>query len=108
MAQTVNECLTAATDSVTVINDINTNGQMSQYVGYDASLPTLIQEQTELMSQAEVNLYVQANVNHLKTILAYTPAGAMDDTPDIVGYSGDKSSYTGAITTGEAYIAANS
>ena len=63
---------------------------------------------SRLISQAEVNIYVQVNVNHLKTILAYTPAGAMDDTPDIVGYSGDKSSYTGAITTGEAYIAANS
>ena len=107
MPQTESECLTAATDSVTVINDINTNGQRSQYVGYDSSLPDLIQEQTELTSQAEVNIYVQANVNHLKTILAYAPVDADDDTPDIVGYSGDKSSYTGAITTGNAYIAAN-
>ena len=33
MAQTVAECLTAATDSVTVINDINTNGNKSPYAG---------------------------------------------------------------------------
>ncbi len=32
MAQTVAECLTAATDSVTVITDINTNGSGSEYV----------------------------------------------------------------------------
>ena len=33
MAQTVAEVLTAATDSVTVINDINTNGNASRYAG---------------------------------------------------------------------------
>ena len=33
MAQTVAEVLTAATDSVTVINDINTNGKKSTHVG---------------------------------------------------------------------------
>ena len=33
MAQTVAECLTAATDSVTVINDINSNGNKSRYAG---------------------------------------------------------------------------
>ena len=32
MAQTVAEVLTAATDSVTLINDINTNGSDSEYV----------------------------------------------------------------------------
>ena len=31
--QTVAECLTAATDSVTLINDINTNGNKSPYAG---------------------------------------------------------------------------
>ena len=110
MAQTVNECLTVATDSVTVINDINTNGQRSKYVGYDSSLPSHIQEQTELIAQEEVNNYVNCNVNHLKTILAYEPGleDGASNIPDIIGYTGDKSSYTSAITTGEAYIAANS
>jgi hypothetical protein len=32
MAQTVSEVLTAATDSVTLINDVNTNGSDSDYV----------------------------------------------------------------------------
>ena len=85
---TVNECLTAATDSVTLIVDINTNGASSDRVHTGAT-------------QAEINEYVQRNVDHLATILAY------DDDPDIVAYSGDKSSYTGAITTGNAYIAAH-
>ena len=95
MPQTVSECLTAATDSVTLITDINTNGALSERVP-DAS------------TQAELNDFVQRNVDHLGIILAYAPVDADDDTPDIVGYSGDKSSYTAAITTGNAYIAANS
>ena len=97
MAQTVNECLTAATDSVTLIDDINTNGASSNRIGDNDT-------------QAEINACVQRNVDHLGIILAYAPdpEEADDDTPDIVGYSGDKSSYTGAITTGNAYIAANS
>ena len=36
MAQTVTECLAAGTDSVTVINDINTNGKKSIHVGGSA------------------------------------------------------------------------
>ena len=87
MAQTVAEVLTAATDSVTVINDINTNGSDSEYV-LDGS------------TQAEINDMVQRNVDHLEIILAYTD-------PDVAGSSEDKSSYTGAVTTGKAYIAAN-
>ena len=91
MAQTVAEVLTAATDSVTVINDINTNGSDSEYV-LDGS------------TQAEINDMVQRNVDHLEIILAYD---GENDTPDVAGSSDDKSSYTGAITTGKAYIAAN-
>jgi hypothetical protein len=52
------------------------------------------------MTQAEINDMVQRNVDHLEIILAYTD-------PDVAGDSSDKSSYTGAITTGKAYIAAN-
>ena len=85
--QTVAEVLTSATDSVTVITDINTNGSNSVYV-------------SEGSTQAEINAVVQRNVDHLEIILEYTD-------PDVKGSSDDKSSYTGAITTGKAYIAAN-
>ena len=94
MAQTVAEVLTAATDSVTVINDINSNGSDSEYV-------------SEGSTQEEINELVQRNVDHLETILAYEPVDEDDDTPDVAGSSEDKSSYTGAVTTGKAYIAAN-
>ena len=86
MAQTVQECLTAATDSVNLINAINT----------DASSVKAVQN----MTQAEINAMVQRNVDHLEIILEYTD-------PDVKGSSDDKSSYTSAITTGKAYIAAN-
>ena len=91
MAQTVAEVLTAATDSVTLINDINTNGSDSDYV-------------SEGSTQEEINDMVQRNVDHLELILAYD---GENETPDVAGSSEDKSSYTTAITTGKAYIAAN-
>ena len=93
MTQTVAEVLTAATDSVTVINDINTNGKKSTYIGGSSEADTE-------MSQADINAYVQRNVDHLEIILEYTD-------PDVKNSSDDKSSYTSAITTGKAYIAAN-
>ena len=105
MAQTVAEVLTAATDSVTVINDINTNGNASPYAGgeTDADGNAVAGD----WEQADINAVVQRNVDHLETILAYAPVDEDDDTPDVVGSSEDKSSYTSAITTGKAYIAAN-
>ena len=81
--QTVEQVLTAATDSVTLINNVNGG---THDVG--------------LMTQEEINEMVQRNVDHLELILAYTE-------PDVVGDSSDKSSYTDAIATGKAYIAAN-
>jgi hypothetical protein len=53
------------------------------------------------MTQAEINEMVQRNVDHLELILAYAPVDEDDDTPDVAGDSSDKSSYTGAITTGK-------
>ena len=88
--QTVEQVLTAATDSVTLINDINGGT-------YDVNG----------MTQEEINEMVQRNVDHLELILAYEPVDEDDDTPDVAGDSSDKSSYTTAITTGKAYIAAN-
>jgi len=99
--QTVAECLTAATDSVTVITDINTKGKKSTYVGGSA------EADTTTMTQAKINEMVQRNVDHLEIILLYEPVDSDDDTPDVKGASDDKSSYTGAVTTGKAYIAAN-
>jgi len=89
---TVAEVLTAATDSVTLINEVNGGS-------YDVTH----------MTQAQINDMVQRNVDHLGYILAYAPDASddTDDTPDVAGASDDKSSYTGAITTGNAYIAAN-
>ena len=81
---TVTEVLTAATDSVTLINDINGGT-------YDVGN----------MTQEEINDLVQRNVDHLELILAYTE-------PDVVGDSSDKTSYTTAIATGKAYIQENS
>jgi len=101
MAQTVAECLTAATDSVTVINDINTNGKKSVYVGGSAEADTE-------MSQADINEMVQRNVDHLEIILAYEPADSDDDTPDVKGSSSSKkTACSDAIKTGKAYISAN-
>jgi len=80
---TVTEVLTAATDSVTLINAVNGG---TNDVGN--------------MTQEEINDMVQRNVDHLEIILAYTD-------PDVVGDSSDKSSYTDAIATGNTYISNN-
>ena len=80
---TVSEVLTAATDSVSLINGVKAGSW--NVTG---------------MTQAEINAMVQRNVDHLETILEYTD-------PDVKGSSDSKTSYTDAITTGKAYIAAN-
>ena len=82
--QTVEQVLTAATDSVTLIDAVNGG---THDVGN--------------MTQEEINDMVQRNVDHLEIILAYTE-------PDVVGDSSDKSSYTDAIATGNTYITDNS
>jgi hypothetical protein len=87
---TVTEVLTAATDSVTLINAVNDGTH-----------------DINGMTQDEINEMVQRNVDHLEIILAYAPVDEDDDTPDVAGDSSDKSSYTDAIATGKAYIAAN-
>jgi len=90
MAQTVSEVLTAATDSVTLINGVNAGTW-----------------NVEGMEQSDINDMVQRNVDHLELILTYAPVDSDDDTPDVAGSSDDKTSYTTAIATGKAYIAAN-
>ena len=94
MAQTVTQCLAAGSDSVTLINSINT----------DASAETAV----EGMTQAEINVVVQRNVDHLEIILAYAPEDASDDTPNVAGaVSNFKTTHVAAVTTGTDYIAAN-
>ena len=87
MAKTVTQVLTAATDSVTLIDAVDGGT-------HDVSR----------LTQAQIHDMVQRNVDHLEVILAYN---GTNEQPDIAGDSSDKSSYTGAITTGKAYIAAN-
>ena len=89
--QTVEQVLTAATDSVTLINEVNAGTW-----------------NVEGMTQEEINDMVQRNVDHLEIILAYEPSDENDETPDVVGDSSDKSSYTDAIATGKTYISNNS
>ena len=91
MAKTVTEVLTAATDSVTLINGVNAGTW-----------------NVEGMEQSEINELVQRNVDHLEIVLAYAPVDEDDDTPDVAGSSDDKTSYTTAIATGKSYISSNS
>jgi len=98
---TVAQILTAATDSVTVINGINTDGDDSIYAGATIEPDGTVVAST--WTQAKINHKVQQNVDHLTIILAYDGNGHAD----VAGSSDDKSSYTTAITTGNAYIAAN-
>ena len=83
-AQTVSQVLTAATDSVTLINGVKAGS-------WDV----------EGKTQSEINEMVQRNVDHIETILEYTD-------PDVKGSSDSKTSYTTAITTGKTYITDNS
>ena len=93
MTQTVAECLTAGVDSATLITDINTNGANSTRIMPD-------------LTQAQINEVVQKNVDHLEIILAYDGS---NDLPNVVGSSSSKkTTCSDAITTGKAYIAANS
>ena len=91
MAQTVSEVLTAATDSVTLINEVNAGTW-----------------NVEGMEQSEINDMVQRNVDHLEIVLAYAPVDEDDDTPDVTGSDEDLSSYNDAISTGKTYIENNS
>ena len=91
MAQTVSEVLTAATDSVSLINGVKAGS-------WDVTG----------MTQAEINEKVQRNVDHIELILEYAPVDSDDDTPDVKGSSDSKTSYTTAVTTGKTYITDNS
>jgi len=91
MEQTVSEVLTAAMDSVDLINGVNAETW-----------------NVEGMEQSDINDMVQRNVDHLEIILAYEPVDENDDTPDVAGSDDDKTPYTDAIATGKAYITDNS
>ena len=89
---TVSEVLTAATDSVTLINGVKAGSW-----------------NVEGMTQAEVNEMVQRNVDHLEIILEYAPVDSDDDTPNVKGAADSKkTTHVAAITTGKTYITDNS
>ena len=95
MAQTVTQVLDAAIHSCTLIDSIKA----------DASSEPAV----EGMTQAEINEVVQRNVDHLEAILEYAPVDSDDDTPNVKGSSSSKkTTCSTAITTGKAYISANS
>ena len=92
MAQTVTECLAAGTDSVNLINGVNSGSW-----------------NVEGMTQAEINEMVQRNVDHLELILTYAPVDSDDDTPDVAGAASNlKTTHVAAIATGKQYITDNS
>ncbi len=91
MERTVSTILTAATDSVNLINGVKAGSW-----------------NVEGMTQTEINEMVQRNVDHLEIILEYAPVDSDDDTPDVKGSSDNKTSYTTAIATGKTYITDNS
>ena len=91
MAQTVTEVLTAATDSVNLINGVEAGSW-----------------NVEGLEQSDINDMVQRNVDHIELVLAYEPVDSDDDTPDVAGSSDDKTSYTTAVATGKTYITNNS
>ena len=93
MANTVEQILANADDSVTLINQIN-DGDFSYF--------------REGYTQTIVNRRVQENIDHLEIILAMSPIDDDDPTPDVAGSSIDKSSYTTAIATGKQYLTDNS
>jgi len=82
MERDVTQILSAADDSVSLIN------------GVDAGTWPV-----ESLVQSEINDMVQRNVDHLEIILAYQ---------EVIDDSSDKTAYTTAIATGNAYITANS
>ena len=90
-AETVEQVLTAATDSVNLINGVNAGTWVVRG-----------------MTQEEINDMVQRNVDHLEIILAWQPSDENNLIPDVVGDSSDKTPYTTAIATGRAYIEENS
>jgi len=92
MAQTVTECLTAGTDSVTLIDGVKAGTW--EVTG---------------MEQSEINEMVQRNVDHLELILEYAPVDSDDDTPDVKGAADSKkTTHVAAIATGKKYITDNS
>ncbi len=92
MAQTVTEVLTAATDSVTLIDGVKAGT-------WDVTG----------MEKSEINDMVQRNVDHIELILEYAPVDSDDDTPDVKGAADSKkTTHVAAIATGKKYITDNS
>ena len=81
--------IAGAETSATWINNI---------VGGDMTWFTRSESLFGVASQATINKHMQNNIDHIVQALA---------NQDVIDDSSDKSSYTTAITTGNAYIADN-
>ena len=97
---TVTHALRIMDDNITAIEDINTNGTLS---------PLIPEPQTQDNTNAAMDRFVTA----LETMLEWDEldgdgnALPLNTQPDVKAYSGDKSTYTDAITLGQAYITEN-
>ena len=74
---------------------------------HSASMRSVHPNRLGIKNLCKIHL-VKRNVDHLETVLEYTPLNEEDDTPDVVGSSVDKTSYEQAIATGKSYIEDNS
>ena len=98
---TVQNALNIMDDNVSSIEDIITNGANSRFV----PVP---------QTQENINKTIQIMVDNLETMLTWNGTDSAGNDlppntqPNVLGYSGDKSSYTDAIATGKQYITDNS
>ena len=98
---TVQHVLNIMNDVVSSIEDVNTNGANSRLI----PVP---------QTQENINKTMQILVGSLEAMLAWNGKDGdghdlpPNTQPDVAGYSGDKSSYTDAITLGKTYITNNS
>ena len=97
---TVQHALHIMDDHILAIEEINTD---------EGNSPLVPSPQT----QANINKAMDQFVRGLESMLTWNGQDANGEDlppntqPDVVGYSGDKSIYTDAITLGQAYITEN-
>jgi len=84
---TVIHVLRIMDDNIKAIEDINTNGVFSTLV-------------SQPQNQENTNAAMDRYITTLEAMLLW-------EDPDVAGYSGNKSTYTDAITLGKAYITEN-
>ena len=97
---TVQHVLNIMNDHIVAIEDIIANEHTSRFV----PIP---------QTQAKINETMEIMVGGLEAMLTWNGLDALGNAlpantqPDVAGYSGDKSTYTDAITSGKTYITNN-